>query len=185
MLNRDLKIVKKEQIDRKKNLGKFSKSIRNLIHETSYKSTSTISRLLKTNLTQHAIKKRLSHRGRKNLLSVDQQELICGLILVLRENGYCVTGKFSIPFIQHNMSIKVYPSWVSLFLKKNGFSMQKITQRIPSQLSDNYLHNCIQFLIQLRTLNKLPQQIWCMDEKGLWSNDGPLKTRAKKKRYSR
>ena len=60
--------------------------------------------------------------------------------------------------------------------------MQKAIKRNPSQILNNFLNQCIEFLVRLRSLNKSPNQIWCMDEKGLWSNDGPLRTIGKKNR---
>ena len=128
---------------------------------------------MKKDLSEHAIKQRLSRRGRHTLLSVKQEYLVCGFILYFRSNGKIVSSKDVMDFIHDNMEITVKPNWVTHFKKRRGFSTQKVVTRFVFQFRKNYLSECIQFVKNLRKLEKSNTQIWCMDEKGVWSNESP------------
>ena len=119
---------------------------------------------------------------RKNKLNDQQIELVIGMMLVVRDKGYFLDSSIIREFIQNNLNIKVSPAWVTRFMKKYRFSYQKVTKRSYKQFSSNYLEDCYQFIEDLRTLNKRANQLWCMDEKGLWSNETPTKTIGKKNR---
>lgn len=121
-------------------------------------------------LTDQAVKKRLSRRGRRGLLSTEEENLLVGYSVHRRLNLRVLRRAHLVQFATSYFGKTPSPQLISKLLKKHRFSLQKTMVRCSRLVSEKVVDDAVEFLATLRQRNFPPDRIISMDETGLWSN---------------
>jgi len=124
----------------------------------------------KASLTDKAVKERLSHRGRRALLSIEEENLLVGYAVHRRANLQVLRREHLVQFADSYFHKTLSPQFISTLLKKHRFSLQKTMVRCSRLVSEKVVDDAVEFLAALRQRNFHPDRIIAMDETGLWSN---------------
>jgi transposase len=133
-------------------------------------SRSTIYRWSHDNLSEEAIKERLSNRGRPRKFSDEMDQLIVGFFIDLRLNFQASTGERLVSFAHEYLGIKVSPQYISRLIKKHDITSQTSKKRNTRMTSEEVVKDVIANILAIREYNFEPDCIICFDETGLWSN---------------
>lgn len=133
-------------------------------------STRSVYRWLDQDLSQDAIDERLSHRGRKPLLSDSQECLTIGYVIDCRRSLLTVSRRDVVDFARAYLKLELRPQFISDLFTRYDFSLQKVLTRSSRMVSHEVVDDALTTIATIREYGFPPDRILVMDETGLWSN---------------
>jgi hypothetical protein len=133
-------------------------------------SKTTIYRWMNTDMSEKAMNSRLSHRGRKALLSDDMEALVIGFVVDRRLNLLAVHRDDILDFALSFLHKKLQPQYISNLLKKYHITLQTTLPRQGRMIDLEVVDDATQLITELRNEEWKPDEIIVMDETGAWSN---------------
>ena len=134
------------------------------------RSSSTIYNWLKEPVSRATLRRNLSRRGRHRLLTEAQEYLIIGHAIHRRSEFLAVQAKDLIMFSRKYLNVTLSQPYISVLLKRYGWSSQKTMTRSSRLVSDQVVDDAMKAIVELRGRGYAPEHTYVMDETGLWSN---------------
>lgn len=128
------------------------------------RSKSTVDNWIKSDMTEKAIEYRRKQKGHNRLITVENESIIAGWIIIqniLKENTTSIHLK---KFISQNFNVDVSASWISRFMDRNHFSLQASSISKGAESIEIKVNEAIEFLDKLKSLKKDPSQIAVVDK---------------------
>ena len=113
---------------------------------------------------------RLSRRGRKSNFTDDFEKLLVGYAIDRRLHLYSVSAQDILDFSLGTFAISLRQQRVSEILIRHHFSSQLSVSRNSRMTDTKVADDCVAFILKLRQEMKSFDDVWVMDETGLWSN---------------
>jgi len=126
-----------------------------------------------TDMSDKAIKNRLSKRGSKPVYPEELKKLAVGYVLNHRLSLHAVDRALVVDFFFSYLNMKVHAEYVSKLMGDYGLSFQKAMDRESRMVDKKVVEDAIEFLEEFRREGWRPDNTYFMDETGAWSNIGP------------
>jgi transposase len=118
-------------------------------------------------------------RGRPSKLTTSERESILNFVASQRDNYEAVTIASIRHFSASSLGRSLSPSYVSRFLRRNGYSSQRATKRPASRVRPTYQAEVNDFRTKWTVNPLLSSMFLVMDESGIWNDAVVSRTYAK------
>lgn len=125
---------------------------------------------LQQDLSEEAVRERLSHRGAPLKFSEAFVDILVGYAIHRRLELKPVSAQDLSDFALGFFDIEISSQRISEILNEYGFSSQLSMPRNSRMTDRQVAEDCVKFILNLRRQRVNFPRLWVMDETGLWSN---------------